>query len=55
MSPTGCNFTAAEFDTATGGVQPDRKLFATVKLLSRQGIQTVSLEQQEECWKEASA
>ena len=47
--------TAAEFDTATGGVQPDRKLFATVKLLSRQGIQTISLEQQEECWKEASA
>ncbi len=47
--------TAAEFDSATGGVQPDRKLFATVKLLSRQGIQTISLEQQEECWKEASA
>src|SRR5436190_7117709 len=30
--------TAAEFDTATGGVHPDRQLFATIKLLSRDGI-----------------
>jgi proteasome beta subunit len=47
--------TAAEFDTATGGVHPDRRLFATLKLLSRDGIRTVELEEQERCWKEASA
>jgi proteasome beta subunit len=45
--------TAAEFDTATGGVHPDRRLFATIKLLSRDGIRTMELEEQERCWKEA--
>ena len=45
--------TAAEFDTATGGVHPDRQLFATIKLLSRDGIQTISLGEQERCWQEA--
>ena len=47
--------TAAEFDTATGGVHPDRKLFATIKLLSREGIRTVGLNEQEQGWKEANA
>ena len=47
--------TAAEFDTATGGVHPDRQLFATIKLLSRDGIQTISLGEQERCWQEAMA
>jgi len=46
--------TAAEFDTATGGVHPDRHMFATVKLLSRDGIRTVEFEEQEKCWKEAA-
>ena len=46
--------TAAEFDTATGGVHPDRQLFATIKLLSRDGIQTISLGEQERCWLEAA-
>jgi proteasome beta subunit len=46
--------TAAEFDTATGGVHPDRHLFATIKLLSHDGIRTVELEEQEKCWKEAA-
>ena len=47
--------TAAEFDTATGGVHPDRQLFATIKLLSRDGIRTLSIGEQERCWQEASA
>lgn len=46
--------TAAEFDTATGGVQPERKQFATLKLLSREGIRTVSAEEQDQFWKGAS-
>lgn len=45
--------TAAEFDTATGGVHPDRRLFATVKLLSRDGIRNIDLEQQEKTWNQA--
>ncbi len=44
--------TAAEFDTATGGVHPDRNLFATIKLLSRDGIHTVPLADQERSWRE---
>jgi proteasome beta subunit len=47
--------TAAEFDTATGGVHPERRLFATIKLLSREGIRTIELEEQERCWKDACA
>ena len=47
--------TAAEFDSATGGVQPDQKLFATIKLLSRDGIQTISMAEQERGWKEILA
>src|SRR5436309_8140829 len=47
--------TAAEFDTATGGVHPDRQMFATLKLLSRDGIRTISVGEQERCWQEACA
>ncbi len=45
--------TAAEFDTATGGVQPDRRLYATIKLLSREGIRTIAQDEQAKYWKEA--
>lgn len=44
--------TAAEFDTATGGVQPDGRHFATIKLLSRQGIRTVTDDEQAQFWRE---
>jgi proteasome beta subunit len=46
--------TAAEFDTATGGVQPDRKLFATIKLLNRQGIKTILSEEHDLYWGKAT-
>jgi proteasome beta subunit len=42
--------TAAEFDTATGGVHPQQKEFATLKLLSAKGIRTVSADEQAEFW-----
>src|SRR6185503_7369233 len=44
--------TAAEFDTATGGVHPENKQFATIKLVARTGIRSVSLEEQEQYWKD---
>jgi proteasome beta subunit len=47
--------TAAEFDAATGGVHPDRKLFATVKLLSREGIRAIDFDEQDKYWKKATA
>ena len=42
--------TAAEFDTATGGVMPERRLFATIKLLTTGGIKTVLPEEHEQYW-----
>jgi proteasome beta subunit len=45
--------TASEFDSATGGVNPETDLFATIKLLTRDGIQTMDFKEQERCWKEA--
>ncbi len=45
--------TAAEFDTATGGVHPDQQEFATIKLLSREGIQSISRSEQEKYWRQA--
>ena len=45
--------TAAEFDSATGGVNPENDLFATIKLLTREGIRTIDFKEQERCWKEA--
>ena len=47
--------TAAEFDTATGGVHPERRLFATIKLLTRQGIKTIQQEEHEIFWEKATA
>ena len=46
--------TAAEFDTATGGVDPTRGDFATIKLLHRDGIRTVSRAEQTQFWPEAT-
>jgi proteasome beta subunit len=46
--------TAAEFDTATGGVHPDRKQFATIKLVAQPGIRSISDAEQEEFWKESA-
>lgn len=46
--------TAAEFDTATGGVNPARDDFATIRLLNAQGIRTVTTAEQARFWKEAS-
>jgi proteasome beta subunit len=45
--------TASEFDSATGGVQPDRRLYATLKLVNRDGIRTIGEEEQEKSWKKA--
>jgi proteasome beta subunit len=47
--------TAAEFDTATGGVHPERRLFATIKVLTRDGIKTMDLEEHETFWGKATA
>jgi len=44
--------TAAEFDTATGGVDPGRGEFATIKLLHAGGIRTITAEEQTQFWKE---
>jgi len=46
--------TAAEFDTATGGVHPARRQFATLKLIARRGIRSVSTDEQEQFWKATS-
>jgi proteasome beta subunit len=46
--------TAAEFDTATGGVHPNQQEFATIKLLSAPGIRTLSSEEQGRFWKDTS-
>ena len=44
--------TAAEYDTATGGVDPTRGDFATVRLLSASGIRSITVEEQAEYWKQ---
>lgn len=44
--------TAAEYDTATGGVDPARGDFATVKLLSVAGVRSILIEEQAGFWKE---
>jgi proteasome beta subunit len=38
--------TAAEFDSATGGIRPDAESFATVKVLRAGGIETIETERQ---------
>jgi len=45
--------TAAEFDSATGGVHPEQQEFATLKLLSRQGVRTISRQEQTRFWKDS--
>jgi proteasome beta subunit len=45
--------TAAEFDSATGGVRPDLRLYATIKLLGRDGIRTISQSEQQKNWTQA--
>ena len=42
--------TAAEFDTATGGVEPSRGDFATVKLLSTTGVRPIPFDEQARYW-----
>jgi proteasome beta subunit len=44
--------TAAVFDTATGGVHPEQEQFATIKLLSRDGIRSIESKEQAQMWKE---
>jgi len=46
--------TAAEFDAATGGVHPDRQIWATIKLVSQSGIRDIAVDEQLQFWKEAS-
>jgi proteasome beta subunit len=43
--------TAAQFDTATGGVHPERGDFATVKLLTKQGLRSIPADEQTQFWK----
>ena len=38
--------TAAEFDSATGGVNPNNHTFATIKVLRSRGVETITNEQQ---------
>jgi proteasome beta subunit len=47
--------TAAEFDTATGGVHPKEREFATIRFLSSQGIRNISSKEQEKFWNEPSS
>jgi len=42
---------ASEFDSATGGVNPDAHTFATIKVLRGSGVETVSAEKQAELLK----
>lgn len=37
---------ASEFDAATGGINPDTKTFATIKVLRDSGVETIDAEQQ---------
>ena len=40
--------TAAEFDSATGGVNPDTESFATIKALRPEGVRTITFQEQGE-------
>jgi proteasome beta subunit len=40
--------TAAEFDSATGGVNPSVNLYATIKILRSSGVETITEQQQKE-------
>jgi proteasome beta subunit len=43
--------TASEFDSATGGVNPEAHTFATIKVLRGSGVETVNAEHQAELLK----
>lgn len=43
--------TAAEFDSATGGVRPENGCFGTVRILTPEGIETLAEERQADFWK----
>lgn len=45
--------TAAEFDSATGGVHPEAQEFATLKVLSSRGTRTITGQEQGRFWKDA--
>lgn len=45
--------TAATFDTATGGVHPETKQFATIKIVSRQGIRSLGSDEQAHMWRDS--
>lgn len=47
--------TAAEYDTATGGVDPARGDFATVKLLSASGVRSILADEQAGYWKDKAS
>ena len=40
--------TASEFDSATGGVNPDTGTFATIKILKADGVESITDDQQKE-------
>jgi proteasome beta subunit len=44
--------TAAEFDSATGGVRAEQQEFATIRLLSSKGVRAISAKEQAGFWKE---
>jgi proteasome beta subunit len=46
--------TAAEYDTSSRGVDPTRGDFATVKLLTTEGIRPIPVEDQAQFWKAAA-
>jgi hypothetical protein len=46
--------TAAEFDTATGGVDPAGGEFATLKLLEPGGVRAISADEQAAFWREVA-
>ena len=43
-----CLMTAAEFDSATGGVNPISETYATIKVLRSNGVETITDQQQKE-------
>jgi proteasome beta subunit len=42
--------TASEFDAATGGVRPEKGLWATIKVLTREGIRTLQDAEHQSYW-----
>jgi proteasome beta subunit len=42
--------TASELDSATGGVTPEMNSYPTMRLLNRDGIRTITVEEQAEFW-----